>query len=116
VKVALAANRSNDISYMKVLDCRPQPNDLGSAVGAWDALFSDRDRVLLNQHSDITVVERYGVDLDDHIVGPEVLLLRERFLAFLKSERVLTRGTVFACAATVGCVGRWVRHGCKWVW
>jgi hypothetical protein len=31
-----------------------------------------------------------------------------------KSKRILTRGFILACAATVGRVGRWVSHDGSW--
>ena len=76
MKVALIADRSNNVSQSEIFDCRPQPNDLGGGIRARNALFCDSRRVLSYQHSDVTVVERHSVDLDDHIVGTEVFFLR----------------------------------------
>jgi len=115
MKVALIANRGNNVSHFEVLDCRAQTDDLGGGIRAWDALFRDSRRVLSYQHSDVAVVERYSVDLDDYIVGAEVFFLRQIFLALLKGERVLTRGLLLTGAATVGRVGRWIGHDGRWI-
>lgn len=72
----MVADRSNNVSHFEVFDCRSQPNDLGGGIRAWNALFSVRHRVFCHQHSNVAVVERYSVNLDNHIVGTEFLLLR----------------------------------------